>query len=103
MVMVVMYQVVVVSLCLVFCVGEKVERGLIIIGGWAVRGLCKRQTDHFAPLVHMHQKKLSPPSHKPTNSSPTNIPLALVGFLSLPTIRTTPQSNNRVSPLPIQL
>jgi hypothetical protein len=53
-----MYQVVVVSLCLVFCVGEKVERGLIIIGGWAVRGLCKRQTDHFAPLVHA-PKKLS--------------------------------------------
>jgi hypothetical protein len=41
------------------CVGEKVERGLIIIGGWAVRGLCKRQTDHFAPLVHAPKKTIS--------------------------------------------
>lgn len=62
-----LYQVVVVSLCLVFCVGEKVERGLIIIGGWAVRGLCKRQTDHFAPLVVV---KVSPETETETRSFP---------------------------------
>jgi hypothetical protein len=45
----------------VFSVGEYCVRGVWAHqqGGWAVRGLGDRRTDHFAPLVHAPKKTIS--------------------------------------------